>query len=61
VLGPIPNGDGFELRRVIKKIEPRLQDPMVKSRVDERLLAQYFSDLTAKYTYSRLDIPVSTE
>ena len=61
VLGPIPHGDGFELCRIIKKIEPRLEDPMVKSRVDQRLLEQYFSDLTAKYTYSRLDIPVSME
>jgi hypothetical protein len=34
---------------------------MVKSRVDQRLLEQYFSDLTAKYTYSRLEIPVSME
>jgi hypothetical protein len=61
VLGPIPHGDGFELCRIIKKIEPRLEDPMVKSRVEQRLLEQYFSDLTAKHTQSRLDIPVSTE
>jgi hypothetical protein len=61
VLGPLAHGDGFELCRIIKKIEPRLEDPTVKSRVDQRLLAQYFSDLTAKYTYSRLDVPVSTE
>ena len=61
VLGPIAHGDGFELCRVIKKIEPRLEDPIVKSRVDQRLLEQYFSDLTGKYTYSRLDIPVSME
>ena len=54
VLEPIPHGDGFELCRIIKKIEPRLDDPMVKSRVDQRLLEQYFSDLTTKYTYSRL-------
>ena len=61
VLGPIPHGDGFELCRIIKKVEPRLEDPSVKSRVDQRLLDQYFSDLTAKHTYSRLDIPVSME
>ena len=61
VLEPIPHGDGFELCRIIKKVEPRLEDPSVKSRVDQRLLEQYFSDLTAKHTYSRLDIPVSME
>ena len=61
MLEPMSRGDGFELCRIIKKVEPRLEDPMVKSRVDERLLEQYFSDLTAKYTYSRLDIPASME
>ena len=57
LLGPMPHGDGFELCRIIKKTEPRLEDPTVKSRVDQRLLEQYFSDLTAKHTYSRLDVP----
>ena len=61
VLEPIPHGDGFELCRIIKKVEPRLEDPTVKSRVDQRLLDQYFSDLTNKYTYPRLGIPVSVE
>jgi hypothetical protein len=61
VLGPIPHGDGFELCRIIKKVEPRLEDPTVKSRIDERLLDRYFSELTTKYTYSRLGVPVSVE
>ena len=61
VLEPIPHGDGFELCRIIKKVEPRLEDPSVKSRVDQRLLDQYFSDLTTKYTYPRLSVPVSVE
>jgi hypothetical protein len=59
VLDPTPHGDGFELCRIIKKVEPRLEDVPVKSRVDQRLLDRYFSDLTAKYTYSPLDVPVS--
>lgn len=61
VLEPIPHGDGFELCRIIKKIEPRLDDPTVKSRVDQRLLDQYFSALTTKHTCPRLGIPVSVE
>jgi len=61
VLEPIPHGDGFELCRIIKKVEPRLEDPSVQSRVDQRLLDQYFSDLTTKYTHSRLSVPVSVE
>jgi hypothetical protein len=61
VLKPISHGDGFELCRIIKKVEPRLEDPSVKSRVDRRLLDQYFSDLTTKFAYPRLSVPVSME
>ncbi len=61
LLDAMPRGDGFELCRIIKKVEPRLEDPAVKLRIDQRLLDQYFSDLTTKYTSSRLSIPVSME
>jgi hypothetical protein len=61
VLEPTPHGDGFELCRIIKKVEPQLEDPSVKSRVDQRLLDWYFSDLTTKYTCPRLSVPVSVE
>jgi hypothetical protein len=61
LLEPMPHSDGFELCRVIKKVEPRLEDPTVKLRIDQRLLNQYFSDLATKYTYPRLSIPVSME
>ena len=55
LLEPMPRGDGFELCRIISKREPRLEDPIVKSRVDQRLLDHYFSDLTSKYTHPRLE------
>jgi hypothetical protein len=61
LLEPMPHGDGFELCRVIKKVEPRLEDPSVKSRVDQRLLDHYFSDLTSKYTHPRFSVAVSVE
>jgi hypothetical protein len=61
LLDAMPHGDGFELCRIIKKVEPRLEDPTVKLRIDQRLLEQYFSDLTTKYTCPRLSIPVSME
>jgi hypothetical protein len=61
LLEPMPHGDGFELCRIIKKVEPQLEDPSVKLRVDQRLLDQYFSDLTSKYTHPRLSVPVSVE
>jgi hypothetical protein len=58
LLEPIPHGDGFELCRIIEKVEPRLEDPIVKSRIDQRLLEQYFSELTTKYAQARLSAPV---
>ena len=61
LLEPMPRGDGFELCRVISKLEPRLEDPMIKSRVDQRLLDHYFSDLTSRYTHPRFSVPVSVE
>jgi hypothetical protein len=61
LLEPMPRGDGFELCRIIKKVEPRLEDPTVKLRIDQRLLNQYFSDLTTKYTHPRLSVPLSVE
>ena len=61
LLEPMARGDGFEVCRVIRKVEPRLEDPTVKLRIDQRLLIRYFSDLTTKHTYSRLSIPVSVE
>jgi hypothetical protein len=61
LLEPMPHGDGFELCRIIKKVEPRLEDPTIQSRVDQRLLDQYFSLLTTKYTHPRLSVPVSVE
>ena len=49
VLEPVARGDGFELCRVMKKIEPQPDDPRVKSRVDQRLLERHFSELISKY------------
>jgi len=61
VLEPIARGDGFELCRIIKKIEPHTDDPSVKSRIDQRLLARHFSELTSKYTQRRLGTPIPAE
>ena len=61
LLEPMARGDGFEVCRVIRKVEPRLEDPTVELRIDQQLLNQYFSDLTTKHTYPRLSIPVSVE
>ena len=54
VLEPTARGDGFELCRVVSKIEPQADDPTVKSRIDQRLLDRHFSELMSKYTQGRL-------
>jgi len=54
VLEPLAHGDGFELCRVVNKIEPQADHPTVKSRIDQRLLERHFSELMSKYTQRRL-------
>jgi len=55
VLKPLAHSDGFELCRILKKIEPQPEDPNVKSRIDQRLLDRHFAELTSKYTHRRLN------
>jgi hypothetical protein len=54
VLDPLPHGDGFELYRVTRKIEPRGDDPAVQERIDTLLLNRHFSELTARHIEPRL-------
>jgi len=54
VLQPMPRGDGFELCRVINKVEPDPEDEAVRDRVEQRLLDKHFTDLSAKYVERRL-------
>jgi hypothetical protein len=54
VLQPLARGDGFELCRIVKKIEPQPDDSNVKSRIDQRLLDRHFAELASKYTHRRL-------
>jgi hypothetical protein len=61
VLKPIHRGDGFELYRILKKIEPHPDDPRVKARIDQRLLDRHFSELVSKYVERRLGAPVSAQ
>ena len=54
VLEPIPRGEGFELWSVINKIEPRANDPEIRSRIERRLLHRHFSELADKHVHLRL-------
>jgi hypothetical protein len=49
VINPIPRGDGFQLCRIVKKVEPNADDPVVQERVDKRLLDLHFSELVANH------------
>ena len=55
VLDPLPRGEGFELYRITKKIEPDPTDPEVQQRIDEHLLERQFAALTSKHVEVRLD------
>jgi hypothetical protein len=61
ILEPLPRGDGFELCRVLKKVEPRAEDPAVHARIEHRLLHRHFSELVAKYVERRIGAIVSAE
>jgi hypothetical protein len=47
VIDPIPRGDGFQLYRIVKKVEPNADDPVVQERVDKRLLELHFVKLVS--------------
>jgi hypothetical protein len=49
VLDPIGRGDGFQLCRVMEKAEPTLDDPLVRTRVEERIIERHFSALVSKH------------
>jgi hypothetical protein len=61
VLEPMARGDGFQLCRIVKKIEPHADDPRVKSQIDQRLLDRHFSELASKYVERRLCGPIPSE
>jgi hypothetical protein len=54
ILGPLARRNGFELCRVINKIEPQADDPNVQSRIDQRLLERHFSELARRHVQRRL-------
>jgi hypothetical protein len=53
ILEPLARGDGFELYRVLNKIEPQADDPSVQSQIDRRLLDRHFSELMSKHVQPR--------
>ena len=46
---PIVRGEGFHLCRILRKAEPDLDDPLVKSRAEDRILDRHFGELCAQH------------
>lgn len=49
VLEPIARGDGFQLWRMIEKIEPNAEDPVIRERIDKRILDLHFSKIVSNH------------
>jgi hypothetical protein len=49
VVEPIQRGDGYQLCRIMKKLEPDANDPIVQERVDKRLLDLHFGQLVSSH------------
>ena len=47
LLEPMPREDGFLLTRLVQKKEPKLDDPDVRERADQRILSRHFFDLSS--------------
>jgi hypothetical protein len=61
ILDPLPHGDGFELCRIVSRVEPKVDHPNVKARLEWRLISRHFSELASKHVERRLGAPTSTE
>ena len=61
VLDPLPHGEGFELYRITRKIEPSPTDPEIQLRIDEHLLERQFATLTSEHVETRLDASALSE
>jgi len=51
VLDPWPRGDGFELCRVVEKIEPGLDDPEIRNRAGQRIIQRHFTELASRHIH----------
>lgn len=56
---PIPRGDAFEVWRVKTRTEPSLQDPIIRARLESRIIDRCFNELLSKYIDWKLFLPPS--
>lgn len=60
ILEPFARGDGFELCRILNKVEPKASDPAVQWRIEQRILERHFSDLSSKHVDRRMSMPTAS-
>src|SRR2546429_1940876 len=56
---PIPRGDAFEVWRVKTRTEPSLQDPIIRARLESRIVDRCFNELLSNYADWKLFVPPS--
>jgi hypothetical protein len=56
---PIPRGDAFEVWRVKTRTEPSLQDPVIRARLESRIVDRCFNELLSKHIDWKLFLPPS--
>ena len=62
VMEPLERGDGYELYRILEKVEPQADDPEVQERVERVILDRHFDELCARHVEQRLHpVTVSEE
>ena len=56
---PIPRSDAFEVWRVKTRTEPSLQDPVIRARLESRIVDRCFNELLSKYIDWKFFVPPS--
>lgn len=56
---PFPRGDAFEVWRVKTRTEPSLQDPVIRGRLESRIIDRCFNELRSKHIDWKFYLPPS--
>jgi hypothetical protein len=56
---PIPRSDSFEVWRVKTRTEPSVQDPVIRARLEGRIVDRCFNELLSKYIDWKFFVPPS--
>ena len=56
---PIPRSDAFEVWRVKTRTEPSLQDPLIRARLESRIVDRCFNELLSKHIDWKFFVPPS--